>query len=116
MKIVLCSTFVPFIYGGARNIVEWLQSTLEQEGHHVERIYLPQVDSRDLLFPQMAAFRWINLESADRIICFRPQAHLVPHPHKILWFIHHIRGYYDLWNTPYGVPDNAQNRRIRQAL
>jgi glycosyltransferase involved in cell wall biosynthesis len=117
MRIALCSSFVPFIYGGARNIVEWLQVMLEEQGHQVERIYLPEVDVPDLIFQQMIAFRWIDLESADRIICFRPQAHLIPHPHKILWFIHHIRSFYDLWDNPYrGFPDDAKHRGIRDAL
>ncbi|MBP0628110.1 glycosyltransferase family 4 protein [Cupriavidus sp. AcVe19-1a] len=116
MKIALCSSFVPFIYAGARNIVEWLHATLEAEGHQVEKVYLPEVDSPDLLFQQMMAFRWVDLESADRIICFRPQAHLIPHPHKILWFIHHIRAFYDLWGTRYGYPDDAKHRGVRDAL
>ena len=117
MKIALCSSVVPFIHGGARNIVEWLQAHLEQEGHQVERVYLPQVDTPDLLFRQMAAYRWVDLEVADRIICFRPQAHLIPHRHKILWFIHHIRAFYDLWDSPYrGFPDDPRHRGIRDAL
>ena len=117
MKIALCSTFVPLINGGARNIVEWLQAMLEQEGHHIERIYLPQVDTPDLLFRQMASYRWIDLSSADRIICFRPQAHFIDHPYKVLWFIHHLRGFYDLWDTSYrGFSDDAKNRGIRDAL
>lgn len=117
MRIALCSTFVPFIYGGARNIVEWLQVMLERQGHTVERVYLPEIDAPDLLFQQMAAMRWIDLSAADRVICFRPQAHLIRHPHKILWFIHHIRAFYDLWDTPYrGFPDNAKYRGVRDAL
>jgi glycosyltransferase involved in cell wall biosynthesis len=117
MKIALCSSFVPFIKGGARNIVDWLQPVLEEQGHQVERIYLPEVDAPDLLFQQMMAFRWVDLEMADRIICFRPQSHLIPHPHKILWFIHHIRAFYDLWDSPYrGFPDDPKHRAIRDAL
>jgi glycosyltransferase involved in cell wall biosynthesis len=116
MKIALCSTYVPFVRGGYRNIVDWLRSMLEREGHEVESIYLPEVDAPELLISQMAAFRWIDLDAADRVICFRPQAHLISHPHKILWFIHHIRGFYDLWNSDYGYPDTPQNRRIKQAL
>lgn len=58
MKIALVSSFVPFINGGARNIVEWLQVMLEKEGHHVERVYLPEIDAPDLLFRQMMAYRW----------------------------------------------------------
>jgi glycosyltransferase involved in cell wall biosynthesis len=117
MKIALCSTFVPFLYGGARNIVEWLQTMLEKEGHQVERIYLPEIDGPDLLFKQMAAFRWIDLSAADRVICFRPQSHLIDHPHKILWFIHHLRVFYDLWESEYrGFEDDAHHRGIRAAL
>lgn len=117
MKIALCSSFVPFIQGGARNIVDWLEPVLREAGHQVERIYLPQVDAPDLLFQQKMAYRWIDLSSADRIICFRPPAHFIPHPNKILWFIHHIRAYYDLWDSPYrGCPNNSKYRGVRDAL
>src|SRR4051812_17042746 len=117
MKIALCSSFVPFVSGGYRNIVEWLEVALRDGGHQVERIYLPEVDTPGLLFRQMAAFRFVDLAAADRIICFRPQAHLIPHPHKVVWFIHHLRVFYDLWDNPYrGFPDDAKHRGIRDAL
>lgn len=117
MKIALCSTTVPFINGGYRNIVEWLKSVLEEHGHHVEIVYLPEVDAPDLLFHQMMALRWVDLEMADRIICFRPQAHLIPHRQKVIWFIHHLRLFYDLWDSPYReFPDDLKHRGIRDAL
>jgi len=117
MKIALCSSFVPFIQGGARNIVDWLAFNLQAAGHEVEKIYLPQVDNPHSLSQQMIAYRWIDLDVADRVICFRPQSHLICHPHKIIWFIHHIRIFYDLWDSPYrGFPDNFANRGIRDAL
>ncbi len=117
MKIALCSSYIPFINGGARNIVDWLEPILMKEGHQVERIYLPQVDAPEKLFQQKMAYRWLDLESADRIICFRPPAHYIPHPHKILWFIHHIRVFYDLWDSPYrGFPDDLKHRGLRDAL
>jgi glycosyltransferase involved in cell wall biosynthesis len=117
MKIALCSTYVPFHNSGARHIVEWLQTMLERQGHHVERVYLPEDDNPDLLLQQMAAFRWLDLSAADRVICFRPQSHLISHPHKIVWFIHHVRVYYDLYASPYrGFPDDARHRGVRAAL
>jgi glycosyltransferase involved in cell wall biosynthesis len=118
MKIALCSSFVPFVNGGYRNIVEWLEAALLEYGHDVERIYLPEVDAPDLLFRQMAALRFVDLSAADRIICFRPQSHLIPHPNKIVWFIHHLRSFYDLWDNPTyrGFPDDAKHRGIRDAL
>jgi glycosyltransferase involved in cell wall biosynthesis len=98
--------------------VEWLQEELVAAGHRVERIYLPQMDIPDLLLPQMAAYRWIDLAaSADRVICLRPPAHVIPHPHKILWFIHHTRVFYDLWDSPYrGFPDDEKHRNLRAVL
>lgn len=117
MRIALCSSFVPFVDGGYRNIVEWLEVVLREAGHEVERIYLPEVDAPDLLFKQMAAFRFVDLTAADRIICFRPQSHLIQHSHKIVWFIHHLRAFYDLWDSPYrGFPDDVKHRGIRDAL
>ncbi|RYE41775.1 MAG: glycosyltransferase [Hyphomicrobiales bacterium] len=117
MKIALCSTFVPFVNGGYRNIVEWLEAALLEAGHEVERIYLPEADEPRVLFAQMAAFRFIDLSAADRVICFRPQSHLIRHPHKIVWFIHHLRVFYDLWESEYrSFPDDAEHRGLREAL
>jgi glycosyltransferase involved in cell wall biosynthesis len=109
---------VPFIFGGGRNIVDWLDIMLREAGHEVERIYLPHVDSPELLFRQMAAYRWVDLAaSTDLIVTFRPPAHLIPHPRKVVWFIHHIRAFYDLWNTAYAKsPDTLVHRGIRDAL
>lgn len=66
----------------------------------------------------MAAYRWIDLtESADRIICFRPPAHVIPHPNKVLWFIHHIRIFYDLWESQYrDFPADNKHLAIRDVL
>ena len=99
MRLALFSSYVPFVYGGGRFIVEWLEQKLKEHGHQVERIYLPFSDApKDLLW-QMTAFRLVKIDGADRVICFRPPAHLLQHPNKVLWFIYHFRGFYDLWNT-----------------
>jgi len=117
LKIALASTFVPFVYGGARFIVEWLEEKLREHGHQVERFYLPFIDTPEELLSQAAAFRLMKLsDSCDRLIAFRPPAYVIDHPHKVLWFIHHIRAYYDLWGGPHGVPDTVQNRAVRKAL
>jgi glycosyltransferase involved in cell wall biosynthesis len=118
MKIALVSSVVPLVNGGARFIVEWLEHHLKEHGHKTERFYLPFVDRPHDLLQQIAAYRMVDLsQSADRIISFRPPAYVLPHPNKILWFIHHIRVFYDLWNSPYRpVPDDPKGRALRQAL
>lgn len=102
MKIALVSSAVPMIFGGGRFIVDWLEEALLEHGHSVEKVYLPSTDDPATLFDQMMAFRLLDLsDTADQVITFRPPAHVVPHPNKVAWFIHHVRVYYDLWGTPY---------------
>ena len=116
MRVALFSSYVPFINGGARFIVEWLEQKLLEYGHQVERVYLPFADdSRDLL-RQMIAFRCVKIDGADKVICFRPPAHLLQHPNKVVWFIHHFRGFYDLWGTEGSPPDTGYNRALRRAI
>jgi glycosyltransferase involved in cell wall biosynthesis len=69
------------------------------------------------MLQQIAAFRLIDLSDAgDRLIAFRPPSYVIQHPHKMLWFIHHIRVFYDLWDTPFGAPHTAENDAIRRSL
>ena len=66
---------------------------------------------------QIAALRMIDLTDAgDRLIAFRPPAHVLRHPHKMVWFIHHIRAYYDLWDGDFGPEQTPAARALRAAL
>jgi glycosyltransferase involved in cell wall biosynthesis len=116
MRLVLFSSYVPFVNGGGRFIVEWLAEKLQERDHEVERVYLPfSDDPKDLLW-QMTAFRLVKIDGADRVICFRPPSHLLQHPNKVLWFIHHLRGFYDLWDAE-GAPHHTRyNKGLRRAI
>jgi glycosyltransferase involved in cell wall biosynthesis len=117
MKIVLASTYVPFIKGGGRFIVDWLEQKLLEYGHEVETFFLPFTDHPEKLLGQIAAFRLMDLsEAGDRLVAFRPPAYVLRHPHKILWFIHHIRAFYDLWGTEYAPPLTPARDALRQAI
>jgi len=117
MKVALVSSAIPLVLGGGRFIVEWLASKLSDSGHHVETIFIPFVDDPSSLIRQMTAFRMLNLDACDRVITFRPPAHLVQHRHKIVWFIHHLRSLYDLWDTPYcNIPHNPAGEALRAAV
>ena len=110
MKVALCSSFVPFVNGGGRFIVEWLAAELMKHGHQTEIIWLPFVETPETMFRQMMAYRMIELaNSADKLIAFRPPAYVIPHPNKTLWFIHHFRKYYDMWESP-DPPANTDSR------
>ncbi len=118
MRIGIVSSAVPLVNGGYRFIAEWLESELRDRGHEVETIYIPSTDDPESLLQQMAAFRAISLtESFERVITLRPPAHLVMHPRKVIWFIHHVRVFYDLWDSPYRpFPDTARWRALRQQI
>jgi glycosyltransferase involved in cell wall biosynthesis len=116
MRVALFSSYLPFVNGGARFIVEWLEQKLLQYGHQVDRIYLPSYEDPANLLCQMTAFRFVEIDGADRVICFRPPSHLVQHPNKVLWFIHHFRVFYDLWNTELAPPHTAYNEELRRAI
>ncbi|MBV8141524.1 MAG: glycosyltransferase family 4 protein [Verrucomicrobia bacterium] len=116
MRVALFSSYVPFVNGGARFIVEWLEQKLLEYGHQVERVYLPLSDSFQDLLCQMTVFRSVKIHRADRVICFRPPAYLLQHPNKVLWFIHHFRGFYDLWGTAASPPATGYYKALRHAV
>ncbi|MBD0275681.1 MAG: glycosyltransferase family 4 protein [Acetobacteraceae bacterium] len=118
MKIGLVSSAVPLVFGGGRFIVDWLREKLEERGHRVEAVFVPSTENPDNVLQQMAAFRMMRLEDYfERVVTFRPPSHVVRHPRKVVWFIHHMRVFYDLWDTPYrGMPDRAPQRALRAAI
>lgn len=118
MRIGLVSSAVPLIDGGGRFIVEWLREKLEERGHRVETVFVPSTENPDTVLQQMTAFRLMRLEHYfERVITFRPPAHVVRHPRKVVWFIHHMRIFYDLWGSEYGaIADHAPQRALRAAI
>jgi glycosyltransferase involved in cell wall biosynthesis len=52
----------------------------------------------------------------DRLIAIRTPSYLVRHHHKVLWFIHHHRPSYDLWESYPDVPKNADGWEFRRMM
>ena len=116
-RIGLISSAVPFIFGGGRFIVDWLEEKLRESGHSVETIYIPTTDDPDSIIEQLAAFRMMDLdEHFDLVITFRPPSHMVKHRRKVCWFIHHIRVFYDLWDSEYCGLFPIPRRRGRSVI
>ncbi len=114
MKVGIVSSAAPLINGGYRFIAEWLETQLRARGHLVETVYIPSSEDPATLLEQMTAWSLMDLSGYDRVITFRPPAHVVQHPNKIVWFIHHIRLFYDLWDSEYRTfPDTAPWRALR---
>jgi len=118
MKVIIASTIVPFVEGGGTFIVDWLDEMLKRYGHEVELLKLPFHSYYPEMLDQMLALRLLAVaEHADRLIAIRTPSYLLRHPKKVLWFIHHHRGAYDLWGTEYGdIPNTPEGRRYREAF
>lgn len=118
MKIGIVSSFVPHVDGGYRMFVNQLAPELESRGHLVEKVWLPFSSNPDTMFEEMAGFRMMDLNSIfDMIICCRPPAHVIQHRRKVVWFIHHERMFYDLWETEYNqLPKSPYWNSFRDQL
>lgn len=118
MKIIIASTIVPFINGGGTFIVDWLEQKLNEYGHQAQAIRIPYSSDYNMLLSQNLGLRMYHLEdSCDRMITIRMPAYLIKHPDKYLWFIHHYREFYDLWDTEYNeMPEKPRTYAIREYM
>ncbi len=118
MKVIIASTVVPFVFGGYTVIVDSLADCLKARGHEVEVLQFPFSSNYKDLMEQMLAFRLLDLsQHGDRLITVRFPSYLLRHPNKVVWFIHHHRGAYDLWGTQYqDIPMTPEGVGYRDAV
>lgn len=118
MRVIIASTFVPGVRGGLDVMIDSLGAELTARGHEVDTLRFPFHSDPKRMLPQMLALRLHRVaEHGDRLICIRTPSYLLRHHAKTLWFIHHHRGAYDLWGTPYsGMTDDVRGRADRQLI
>jgi glycosyltransferase involved in cell wall biosynthesis len=118
VRVVVATSILPFVEGGARRISRDLTAALIAAGHEVETIELPFRSDPETMLDQMTAYRLFDVSAAgDLLIAIRTPSQLLEHPNKILWFIHHERMAYDLWGTRFhGFPPTRDSPRIRDAI
>lgn len=103
MRILIATTMVPFIRGGAEMMVEGLAEKLRERGHDVDVASLPfKWYPPEKIADHMLACRLLDVtescgETIDRVISIKFPAYLVSHPHKVLWLAHQHRAVYDGW-------------------
>lgn len=126
MRILIATTHVPFVYGGAEAHAEGLQTALQAAGHEAEIIavpfkwYPPAKILDHLLACRLLDVTEFNGVPIDRVIGLKFPAYLIPHPNKVAWILHQHRTAYELWDNPLGdliyYPEGLQVRdAIRQA-
>ena len=90
-----------------------LPGRCSERGHEVDTVEIPFISNWEKMLEQMLAIRLMDVSAAsDVLIAIRTPSYLLRHPNKRLWFIHHHRGAYDLWGTPYqDIPPTPEGRR-----
>ncbi len=108
MRILIATTHVPFIRGGAEAHAEGLRDALIAEGHEAEIVALPfKWYPPERILDHMLACRLMDLSEVagtpvDLLIGLKFPAYLIPHPNKVLWILHQFRTAYELWDHPLG--------------
>jgi len=106
MKILLATTQVPFVRGGAEILAEGLRDALVAHGHEAEIVAIPfKWYPPERLLDSMLSCRLLDLSESsgnrvDLLIGLKFPAYLMAHPRKALWIVHQHRSAYDLWKHP----------------
>lgn len=126
MRIIIATTHVPFIRGGAEVHAEGLRDHLQAAGHETEIVAIPfKWYPPEKILDHMLACRLFDLSEVmgtpvDLLIGLKFPAYLIPHPRKVLWILHQFRTAYELWDHELGdliyTPEGAGIRdSIREA-
>lgn len=126
MRILVCTTQVPFARGGAELLSEGLRDALRAHGHDAELVALPFAwTPRPNLFRSALAWRLLDLtqvggQPVDAIICTKFPSYAARHPRKIVWLVHQHRQAYDWYGTAlsdWGAQvGDAEARRLLQRM
>ena len=95
MDICVCGAQVPFMYGGAEQLLENLVGALRAAGHRADLVRLPAAWERERVFDAAMAWRMVPID-ADLVIATNFPSYFVRHPRKVVWLFHQHRVAYDL--------------------
>jgi glycosyltransferase involved in cell wall biosynthesis len=123
MRILIATTHVPFIRGGAEAHAEGLRDALLAAGHEAEIVAVPfKWYPPEKIMEHMLACRLLDLTEVagmpvDLLIGLKFPAYLIPHPRKVLWILHQFRTAYELWDHPLGdLIFSPNGQEVRDAI
>ena len=123
MHIIIATTQVPFIHGGAEVHARNLLEALREAGHAAEIVAIPfKWYPPERMLDAMLACRLLDLSEAngrkiDRVIGLKFPASLIPPPEKVLWILHQHRQAYEQWDHPLSdMVYYGNGREVRDAI
>ncbi len=105
MRILVCTTQVPFARGGTETLAEGLRDALRERGHEAEIVALPFAwTPRPNIMRGALAWRLLDLTQVDGrpvdlVITTKFPSYAVRHPRKVVWLVHQHRQAYDWYGT-----------------
>ena len=123
MRILIVTTHLPLVWGGAEFHAEGLARALRAVGHEVDIIRIPY-NSRtpEQVVTTIQFCLHLNLSHCsgnkiDRLIGLKFPAYLVPHSEKLLWILHQDRKLYDLWERfSTGLKADSEWFQVRETV
>jgi glycosyltransferase involved in cell wall biosynthesis len=118
MRVLVLSTLVPFVHGGAEELYDHLILNLRRLGMEAEGMRVPFTwDPADTLIDEMLIARSLRLSNVDRVIALKFPAYLIPWQDKVLWLLHQHRQAYDLLDAGQSnIPGDARGAQILAAI
>lgn len=123
MRILITSTHVPFIDGGAETHARSLRLALEARGHEVDtaripfKWYPPQSIHEHLLACRLLDLQESNGCRIDKVIGLKFPAYHVRHPNKSIWILHQFRTAFEMWGSRHcDLSPDPEGRTIRDSI
>jgi glycosyltransferase involved in cell wall biosynthesis len=121
VRVLIATTQVPFVRGGAEILANSLRKALIASNHKAEIVAIPfKWYPPERILDHMLASRLLDITESsgttvDLVIGLKFPAYLIPHPNKVLWILHQHRAAYERWDSPIGDlihhPNGFQVRR-----
>jgi len=122
-RIAICSVQIPFVKGGAENLVVALHNELIKRDFEVTNINIPfKWYPVSRILTECMIWRLIDIsevdgQKMDMVIATKFPSTVVKHVNKKIWLIHQLRQAYDLYGSEYSYFDNSdEHNRIRQLI
>jgi glycosyltransferase involved in cell wall biosynthesis len=118
MKVLVLSTMVPFVHGGAEELFFHLVRNLQEAGVEAEGFRIPfSWNPAERLIDEMLIAKQLRLYNVDRVIALKFPTYLVPWHDKVLWLLHQYRQAYDLRDAGQSnIPADARGEEIVRAI
>src|SRR5438552_326737 len=106
MRILIATSQVPFLVGGAESLARNLRHALEAAGHEVDTVAIPfRWNPPEKMLDSVLACRLLDVSEfavgpVDLLIGLKFPAYYIRHPNKVIWLIHQHRSAYELWDRP----------------